>query len=70
MDIWLRGVRSMSRTMPSAGKNCSVLEWLALLIVYIVHQGVVIALGERCRKKPDFQYLFPIRECFTTSAVA
>jgi|TARA_B100000530_G_C15792114_1_gene422033 hypothetical protein len=55
MFIWLSEVSSMSKTMVSAGQNCSVLEWLTLLIVGIVHQGVVIALGERCKKKPDFK---------------
>ena len=60
----------MSRTMPSAGKNCSVLEWLTLLIVYIVYQGVVIALGERCQNTSNLERISPIRDVFIIPAVA
>jgi hypothetical protein len=49
--------------MPIAGKNCSALEWLTLLIVYIVHQGVVIALGERCKNTSNLES-FPLFETF------
>lgn len=60
----------MSRTMPSAGQNCSFLEWLALLIVYIVHQGVVIALGERCKNTSNLGEILCIRDGFFIPAVA
>lgn len=60
----------MSRTMPIAGKNCSALEWLTLLIVYIVHQGVVIALGERCKNTSNLERISAIRDVFIVPAVA